>query len=91
MTKKQKQLQFISKYITYFEYNKGQDNIVADFLSRSVQSVEANVFDLEKIDNQQKTEESMIEYEDNFQLFKIGNDDIFCGTITPCLLPFIPV
>ena len=62
--RQQRQLSFISEYISDIQYVRGQDKIVADCLSRPINSVNVDVFNLKGLASVQATDPELDSYKD---------------------------
>ena len=89
--RQQRYLSTISEYISDMFYIKGQDNIVADCLSRSVNAIQVDATDLPAIAKMQITDEEIKEYSEKLTDFPLQKDlSIKCDTSTYHPRPFIP-
>ena len=89
--KQQRYWSLISEYISDVVHIKGEDNVVADCLSRPVSSVSVDLYDLAGIAETQSTDTEILEYKDRLKLFKIQNHDLYCEMSTPHPRPFLPL
>ena len=90
--RQQRQLSFISEYIKTVAYIKGNNNIVADCLSRPVNAMSADIYDLPAIAQAQTEDAEIINYKDKLTEFNLTPDlPILCDTSTPNPRPFLPV
>ena len=90
--RQQRQLSFISEYIKTVAYIKGNNNIVADCLSRPVCAMSADIFDLPAIARAQTEDTEITNYKEKLTEFNLTPDlPIFCDTSTPNPRPFLPV
>jgi cleavage and polyadenylation specificity factor subunit 1 len=87
--KQQRQLSVITEYTADCLYIRGDQNIVADCLSRPVNAVTVDIFDLPALAAQQTNDEEIVLYKDKLKPFKIGTDNILCDTSTPYPRPFV--
>ena len=55
-------MSFIAEFVSQILYIKGEENIVADTLSRNVNSVQVDTFDLLSIANLQATDQETKDY-----------------------------
>ena len=88
--KQQRHMSLISEYIADVLYIRGNDNIVADCLSRPTNAVSVDIFDLPAIAEQQKEDTEIQDYADKLVPYSFGNSQILCEKSTPSPRPFIP-
>ena len=89
--RQQRQLSFISEYISDIQYVRGQDNIVADCLSRPINSVNVDVFDLKGLASVQATDPELDSYKDRLVQYNCApNLLIWCDNSTQIPRPFVP-
>ena len=89
--KQQRQMSLIAEYISDMVYIRGQDNIVADCLSRPVNAVQTDIFDLPSISEQQISDVEFQQYKDKLKPFKFDSDKvIYCETSSPYPRPYVP-
>lgn len=88
--KQQRHMSLISEYVADILYIRGQENIVADCLSRAVNAVSVDVFDLPEIAALQKEDEELQEHKEKLKNFPLGTEELWCDTSTPSPRPFIP-
>ena len=80
----------ITEYITDLIYVKGENNVVADFLSR-ISTVECSAFDLESIAKAQENCPELSEFKDKLRPYNLpSNREIYCDSSTVCPRPFVP-
>ena len=82
----------ITEYIADMQYVCGAENVVADFLSRPVQSVSLDTFDLQHIAQEQSKDPEMQNMEtDTLTEFPFPNNSkLWCETSTPIPRPYLP-
>ena len=81
----QRYLSIITEYVVDVSYIRGEDNIVADCLSRPVCAVTIDPCDLPAISESQKTDEELKTYESQLKTYEIQGSSIWCdlSTSTP--------
>ena len=90
--RQQRHLTIVSEYVSVVEYIKGSDNIVADTLSRSVNTISLDFPDLEQVAAAQEQDTEIESYKDRLRDFplpsgrKIVCDDSLCHP-----RPFLPL
>lgn len=81
----------ITEYITGVHYISGGDNVVADCLSRNVNAVRIEAYDLPSIAEQQGKDEEIATYKDRLKEYPLDkNTTILCDTTTAHPRPFVP-
>lgn len=89
--RQQRQLSFISEYVSTVQYIRGHNNVVADCLSRPVCATEVDVFDLHGIATAQLDDDELDEHRDKLTSYPLSSDThILCDTSTPSPRPFVP-
>lgn len=88
--KQQRYMSLISEYVVDILYIRGQENIVADCLSRPANAVTVDLFDLPALSEQQKVDEEIKNYTDKLRVYSIGDAQILCDISTPSPRPFVP-
>ena len=89
--RQQRQLSFISEYVSSVEYIRGDNNVVADCLSRPVCAVTVDAFDLRGIARSQDAEVELETYKDRLTRYSLSPDlDLWCDTSTNSPRPFVP-
>ena len=89
--RQQRQLSFISEYVSSIKYIRGDNNVVADCLSRPTCAITVDPFDLAGIANAQKEDQETDTYKDRLIKFTLPpNLDLYCDTSTKSPRPFIP-
>ena len=90
--KQQRHLSLITEYISDISHIKGHQNIVADCLSRPVNAVSVDLFDLPALAENQKTDPEINGYRDKLIPFKISPENsVLCDTSTPYPRPYVPI
>ena len=90
--KQQRYLSLITEYVADIVYICGNDNIVADCLSRPANAVTCDIFDLPALVELQQNDEEMKTYLQNLKSYKFGAEsNLWCDTSTPYPRPFVPV
>lgn len=88
--RQQRHISVLTEYLTAVEYVKGNDNIVADCLSRAVNAVNVDPFDLNALAEKQTNDEEIGNYRDKLKKFKINeNLSIYCDVSLPYPRPFV--
>ena len=90
--RQQRHMSFIAEFVSQILYIKGEENIVADTLSRNVNSVQVDTFDLLSIANLQATDQETKDYLHKLKPFPLTNDSlsIYCDMSVSTLRPFLP-
>ena len=89
--RQQRYLSTIAEYISDIIYIKGQDNIVADCLSRAVNAVHVDAADLPSIAKMQIDDNEIKDYIENLKEFTLYKDvKLLCDISTYHPRPFIP-
>ena len=89
--RQQRHLSVVSEYVSHMEYIRGTDNVVADTLSRCVNSVELDFPDLSTLASAQQTDTELSEYKDRLKSFPLSNGkEIFCDVTSTAPRPFVP-
>ena len=89
--KQQRQLSYISEYISSMQYVCGRNNVVADCLSRPINAIQVDAFDLAGIAEGQANDTEIDNFKDNLIEFTLpSNVKILCNTSTMCPRPFVP-
>ena len=85
-------MSFIAEFVSQILYIKGEENIVADTLSRNVNSVQVNTFDLLSIANLQAIDQETKDYLHKLKPFPLTNNSlsIYCDMSVSTLRPFLP-
>lgn len=90
--KQQRYLSLITEYVADVAYICGNDNIVADCLSRPANAVTCDIFDLPSLVELQQTDEEMKSYQQRLKSYKFGpTSNLWCDTSTPYPRPFVPL
>ena len=89
--RQQRHLSLISEYVSSVEYIRGQNNVVADCLSRPVCATTADAFDLTGIASAQNDDTEIDTYKDRLTPYTLSdNVTLYCDTSTPSPRPFVP-
>ena len=89
--KQQRHLSIITEYVADIAYIRGDQNIVADCLSRPANAVTVDIYDLPALAEQQKNDQEIESYKERLKPFKLNSDTILCDTSTPYPRPFVPL
>lgn len=89
--KQQRYLSLLTEYITDVQYIKGNENIVADCLSRSTNAVSVDPYDLPAIAAAQDTDDEISQYQEKLQKFPMKDFNLFCNVSTMYPRPFVPL
>lgn len=89
--RQQRQLSYISEYVSHVEFIRGSNNVVADCLSRPSCAISVDAFDLHGIARAQETDTELQTYKDRLTQFHMSPDLIlWCDTSTNSPRPFVP-
>ena len=89
--RQQRQLSFISEYVSSIEYIHGESNIIADCLSRSTCAVTVDVFDLPVLARAQEHDLEIEQYKDRlFQYTLSPGLTLWCDKSTSSPRPYVP-
>lgn len=90
--RQQRHWSYISlEYVHDVLYIRGQDNLVADCLSRSVCSVQIDVFDLPAIAAAQACDKDVQDKKETLRSFHTSGDhELWCDMSTGCPRPYLP-
>lgn len=89
--RQQRQLSFLSEYVSDIQYVRGQDNIVADCLSRPVCASQVDVFDIQGLAQAQLNDPEIETYKDRLKSYNCTpNLQLWCDFSTPIPRPFVP-
>ncbi|KAK3878428.1 hypothetical protein Pcinc_017012 [Petrolisthes cinctipes] len=89
--RQQRQLAFISEYVTSVNYICGDNNVVADCLSRSTCAVTVDVFDLCGIAHSQTNDKELNTYKDRLSSYELpSNLTLWCNKSTCSPRPCVP-
>lgn len=90
--RQQRQLSYISEYVSDVQYVCGHDNVVADCLSRPVCATSVDMFDLDTLANAQINDTELDSFKDRFvRLTCSSNISLWCDTSTSVPRPFVPI
>ena len=89
--RQQRQLLILSEYVVSVSHIRGEDNIVADALSRSLNAVSVDFPDLCAIAKAQQSCEELESIKEKLKTFHLyDNTPILCNTDLPTPRPFVP-
>ena len=89
--RQQRQLSVMAEYILDVQYIKGEDNCVADCLSRPACAVTIDVCDLPAIAEHQVNDDEMFKFKQNLSKFPLPNNkEIFCDVSNIFPRPYVP-
>ena len=90
--RQQRHLSVLTEYLADASHIKGNQNVVADCLSRPANAVMLDACDLPEISDVQSSDEETQTYSSRLKLFKSLNGDkgVLCDTSTPFPRPFVP-
>ena len=88
--KQARYLSFISEYVNDVVHIRGQENVVADCLSRPSCAVMIDVFDLPAIAHEQEEDDECKSFEHRLKAVKIGDKQLWCDSSTAYPRPFVP-
>ena len=90
--RQQRQLSFLSEYMSILHYIKGDNNVVADCLSRPINTVTVDAFDLPAIANLQLADEEFSNVLRNLKEFPLNNGtSIWCDISTSNPRSYVPL
>ncbi|KAK4323351.1 hypothetical protein Pmani_005936 [Petrolisthes manimaculis] len=82
----------ITEYITAVDYISGGENVVADCLSRAVNAVRIEAYDLHSIAERQQRDEETATYKNRLKKYPLDKETtILCDSTTAHPRPFLPV
>lgn len=89
--RQQRQLAILSEYISSVEHVKGCENVVADTLSRPINAVQIEVFDLSHLADAQQSDEEIHEYRERLKEYKLpSGKNILCDETSMFPRPYVP-
>ncbi|MEL6989132.1 MAG: RNase H-like domain-containing protein [Bacteroidota bacterium] len=89
--RQQRQLSFLSEYVSSVQYIRGGENIVADCLSRPVCSVNVDTFDLQNLAHLQASDPEIESYKERLTTYDVAHDlSLWCDTSASSPRPFVP-
>ena len=89
--RQQRQLLVLSEYIASVTHIRGEDNVVADALSRSLNAVSVDFPDLHAIAVAQQTCEEIKDFHDKLHTYHLFDQTpILCNSDLPSPRPFVP-
>ena len=90
--RQQRQLSFLSEYITHMQYIKGNNNVVADCLSRPICNVVPDAFDLPAIAILQSNDHELSTFKEQLKQFYLSDGTVlWCDTSKSTPRPFVPL
>lgn len=90
--RQQRHLAILSEYVQAVIYIRGSENIVADTLSRNINSVTLDFIDLATVAKMQTSDEEMKTYFDKLQSYTLPDGQtILCNYSTAFPRPFLPL
>lgn len=90
--RQQRHLSLVAEYVSDMAYIKGEDNIVADCMSRPAFAVTLDLCDLPQIAVEQDEDQELPEYKENLSKYELYNGKtIYCDNSTNFPRPFIPL
>ena len=90
--RQQRHLSYISEYVSRLEYIRGSDNVVADAMSRSINTILIDNPDIHTIASNQAEDPEINEYIDRLKPHKLVNgNSILCDESLPHPRPYVPV
>lgn len=88
----QRHLSVITEYVSDIKYIAGNQNIVADCLSRPANAIAVDICDLPAMAEMQKADEDINHYKDILQPYTINDDLVlWCNTDMEYPRPFVPL
>ena len=88
--RQQRHLSVLAEYVSEVIYIRGDENVVADCLSRPANAVSVDLCDLPSLAELQSQDETLESLKSNLKSFPINDKIIWCNTSTPYPRPFIP-
>ena len=88
--RQQRQLSFLTEHVSQVLHTKGSDNVVADTLSRAINSVEVDAIDIAAVAIQQDCDAEVDKYKDRLKPYSVSSGTVWCDTSTPFPRPFLP-
>ena len=89
--RQQRHLSVLTEYLTDLLYIRGDQNIVADWLSRPINTIQCDSCDLPALAKDQAIDAELPSYTEKLKSYKIGNSHVWCDTSTPYPRPFVPL
>lgn len=90
LDRQQRHLSLLSEYITEMHFIRGDNNVVADCLSRSINAVKVSCVDLISIAEQQVTDSELAEISSQLKPFLVGKLTLYCDTSLATARPYVP-
>lgn len=87
--RQQRQISVLTEYLSDAQFISGDQNVVADCLSRQINSVQCDPCDLPALAEQQEVDEEISNYKDRLKSYPIGNKEIWCDSSSPYPRPFV--
>ena len=88
--RQQRHLGVLTEFVTDCLHIRGQENVVADTLSRSISTVQSDVVDLEAIANAQLNDPDTNQHRENLKEFNLQKGILMCNTDLSFPRPFVP-
>lgn len=88
--RQQRHLSTLTEYISDVQYIRGDQNVVADCLSRPINAIQCDPCDLIGLADQQLHDEEIIEYRDRLQSYPLNESVLWCEKSLPYPRPFVP-
>ena len=91
LDRQQRHLSVLSEYLSDVQYIRGEDNIVADCLSRPTLAVEVDTCDLPALAREQLTDSEIVDFKSNLKSYPLGEDLLWCDISLPYPRPYVPI
>jgi len=89
--RQQRQLSFLSEYVSAVHYIQGHNNIVADCLSRPVCTTSVDIFDLPALAREQINDPDVAAHKSHLKPYELSSNQLlWCDNSTQILRPFVP-
>jgi len=88
--RQQRHLGVLTEFLVDAVHIRGNDNVVADALSRSISAVQADVLDLEALAEAQKDDVEVASFRDKLKSFSLQRGTLWCNVDTTHPRPFVP-
>ena len=89
--RQQRHLSVLAEYVMDIQYVRGEDNVVADCLSRPANAVTVDLCDLTSLAVSQEKDQDITQIRDRLKPFKIKeNLQLWCDKSTPYPRPYVP-
>ena len=90
LSRQQRHLSVVSEFVSSIEYIRGSDNIVADALSRSVNSVTTDFLDLASLAHAQVSDNECLQWQEKLTAKPLGPDlQLYCECSAGAPRPFV--